>query len=90
MVCFLYNVITEVMSDAGVHNAFVLVRVAAMFGLSSLIWCFAGATTGELAVLARHSTSFDVLAVHFEPLSGRHLAVTGLRCVQARCFPLDS
>ena len=43
----------------------------------------AGGTTAEAAVQARHSTPFDVLAVQFDSLSGLHLAVTGLRTVQA-------
>lgn len=42
----------------------------------------AGGTTAEVAVQARHSTPFDVLAVQFDFLSGQHLAVSGLRSVQ--------
>lgn len=41
-----------------------------------------------MAVLARHSARFDVLQVQFDPISGKHLAVAGLRTLQVRSQPL--
>lgn len=35
-----------------------------------------------MAVLARHSARFDVLQIQFDPVTGKHLAVAGLRIVQ--------
>ena len=40
-----------------------------------------------MAVLARHSARFDVLQVQFDPISGKHLAVAGLRTLQVRMQP---
>ena len=40
-----------------------------------------------MAVLARHSVRFDVLQVQFDPISGKHLAVAGLRTLQVRLQP---
>lgn len=37
-----------------------------------------------MAVLARHSARFDVLQVQFDSISGKHLAVAGLRTLQVR------
>lgn len=37
-----------------------------------------------MAVLARHSARFDILQVQFDPVTGKHLAVAGLRTVQVR------
>ena len=51
-------------------------------GVIGYVWRLVGSSTTEMAVVARHSTSFDVLAVQFDPVSGRHLAVSGLRGVQ--------
>lgn len=50
--------------------------------MTALMMLNTGAATTELAVKSRHSTSYDVLAIEFDPLSGRHLAVAGLRGVQ--------
>jgi hypothetical protein len=36
----------------------------------------------SMAVLARHSARFDVLQVQFDAVTGKHLAVAGLRIVQ--------
>ena len=41
-----------------------------------------------MAVLARHSARFDVLQVQFDPITGKHLVVAGLRTVQVRLPPL--
>ena len=41
-----------------------------------------------MAVLARHSARFDVLQVQFDSISGKHLAVAGLRMLQVRLHPL--
>lgn len=43
-----------------------------------------GSTEDSMAVLARHSARFDVLQVQFDPISGKHLAVAGLRILQVR------
>lgn len=51
---------------------------------------FAGGNTEDsMAVLARHSARFDVLQVQFDPISGKHLAVAGLRTLQVRTQPTD-
>ena len=55
-------------------------------GVIDRVWRLVGSSTTEMAVLARHSASFDVLAVQFDPVSGRHLAVSGLRSVQVGHF----
>ena len=47
-----------------------------------------GSTEDSMAVLARHSARFDVLQVQFDPISGKHLAVAGLRTLQVRLQPL--
>ena len=36
----------------------------------------------SMAVLARHSARFDVLQIQFDAVTGKHLAVAGLRVVQ--------
>lgn len=46
-----------------------------------------GNTEDSMAVLARHSARFDVLQVQFDPVSGKHLAVAGLRTLQVRLRP---
>ena len=40
------------------------------------------ATEDSMAVVARLSARFDVLQVQFDPITGQHLAVAGLRTVQ--------
>lgn len=42
----------------------------------------------SMAVLARHSARFDVLQVQLDPITGKHLAVAGLRTVQVSNHPL--
>lgn len=44
-------------------------------------------TEDSMAVLARHSVRFDVLQVQFDPVTGKHLAVAGLRTLQVRLQP---
>lgn len=46
-----------------------------------------GNTEDSMAVLARHSVRFDVLQVEFDPISGTHLAVAGLRTLQVSLQP---
>ncbi|KAL0024070.1 hypothetical protein WJX79_002966 [Trebouxia sp. C0005] len=41
-----------------------------------------GSAVDNMAVLARHSARFDVLQIQFDPVTGKHLAVAGLRIVQ--------
>ena len=50
--------------------------------------CAGSNTEDSIAVLARHSARFDVLQVQFEPSTGKHLAVAGLRTVQVSTQPL--
>ena len=44
--------------------------------------CTGSTAEDSVAVLARHSARFDVLHVQFDPVSGKHLAVAGLRTLQ--------
>lgn len=51
-------------------------------------WFTGGDIEDSMAVLARHSARFDVLQVQFDSISGKHLAVAGLRMLQVRLHPL--
>lgn len=41
-----------------------------------------GNRVGRLPVLASHNAQYEVISLAFDPLQGRHLAVTGLRDLQ--------